>query len=293
MTAADIAVLREIAPGAQVAPDAAVGPFCVVGPHVRIGAGTRLESRVTVIGHTTIGRDNVVGAGTVLGAPPQDLKYHGRPTYLIVGDRNRFAANVTAHVGTEVGGYLTVIGHDNVLMPGAHVAHDCYVDDRVCLGPGVLLAGHIRVMTGAVIEEMVGVTHFTTIGRYSRVGARTPVTRDVPPFAFFTSMGYYACPPAVTGPNEPGIRAALPPDQVEPVARAVRRLFQDDQALSVKVDQMLAEPDLSAPLRELAEFCRRSLDGTYGRFREAYRGKLPPEAAAYLPPELRAELARK
>ena len=275
----DLTVIQEIADEAKIAPDVSIGPCCVIGPEVVIGSGTVLGCRVTVAGRTTIGADNVIQDGCVLGVAPQDLKSHGRPTHLLIGDRNRFGPNVTAHVGTEAGGDLTRIGSDNVLEAGAHVAHDCYVDDRTHIGPAVLLAGHIRVETGAVLEEMVGVHHFTTIGRFSRVGARTPVTHDVPPFVFFTSAGYYTTPPSVRGIHEQGLAAAgLSQPEAEALREAFRRLFEDKRGRIVKVRELLGQADQVEPVRILCESCLRSLTGRFGRHRERYRGRTPPEA---------------
>ena len=289
---ADLQVMREIADGACVDPSARIGAFCTIGPNVHIGAGTILRSHVTVLGHTTIGRDNVVEQGSVLGASPQDLKYAGRPTYLVVGDRNYFGPRVTAHVGTESGGYVTRIGHENVIEAGAHVAHDCFVDDRARLGPQVMLAGHIRVESGAVIDEMVGVHHFSTIGQYSRTGPRTPVRRDVPPFTRFTSHEYYTTAPAVEGVHAAGLAAAgLSTAEAAEVRDAIRRLFEEDQALAVKVAAMLGSAGLSPAVRLLCEFCRHSLSGRFGRYRELFRRKIPPEAVPHLPPALWAEVA--
>ncbi len=203
-----VEVIQEIAPSARVAAEAVIGPYCVVGPQVTIGPGTVLTQRVTVVGRTTLGSGNVVAEGCVLGEIPQDLKYGGAATLLIIAHRNRFGPRVTVHVGTELGGYLTRIGNDNLLQAGCHVAHDCYIDDRATLGRNVLLAGHVLVQTGAVIEDMVGAHHFTTIGRYARVGPRTPVRRDVPPFTDYFSPDHERIPPAVRGVHEAGIRAA-------------------------------------------------------------------------------------
>ena len=289
----DLTVLREIADSARVHPDARIGAFCTIGPEAVIGAGSVLGSRVTVVGRTTLGEGNHIGDGSVLGSVPQDLKYGGRPTYLIVGDRNRLGPKVTAHVGTESGGHLTRIGDDNLLEAGVHVAHDCYVDDRTHLGAGVLLAGHIRVEDGAVVEEKVGVHHFTTVGRFSRVKARTPIRRDVPPFTIFGSTGYYDTPAAVEGVHEHGLgEAGLSEPERAELRRAVAHLFEDEQALSVKVGAILARGDLVEAVRELCEFCQRSLEGHFGRFRERFRGQMPPEARRYLPPQVLAELGR-
>lgn len=286
-----VIVTREIADGARVSPEARLGAFCVIGPEVVIGAGTVLGRRVCVAGRTSIGSDNAIADGCVIGAAPQDLKYRGQPTYLIIGDRNRLGPDVTAHVGTEDGGFLTRIGNDNVLGVGVHVAHDCFVDDRARLGALVTLGGHIRVETGAVIEEMTGVAHFTTIGHFSRVASRTPVSRDVPPFTVFSSLGYYSAPPAVRGVHEEGLAAAaLSQADRAAVRQAVRHLFEDKLALAVKAENCLRQPALSPPVRALCEFCRRALTGRSGRHRETLRGQMPPEAQAHLPPAALAQI---
>jgi UDP-N-acetylglucosamine acyltransferase len=286
-----VIVTREIADGARVSPEARVGTFCVIGPAVVIGPGTLLGRRVSVAGRTTIGSDNAIADGCVIGAVPQDLKYRGEPTYLIIGDRNRLGPDVTAHVGTEDGGSLTRIGSDNVLAAGVHVAHDCFVDDRARLGALVTLGGHVRVETGAVIEDMTGVAHFTTIGQFSRVASRTPVSRDVPPFTVFSSLGYYTAPPAVRGVHEEGLAAAgLSQADRAAVRQAVRHLFEDKLALAVKADNCLRHPALSEPVRALCEFCRRALTGRSGRYRETFRGRMPPEAQAHLPAAARARI---
>jgi UDP-N-acetylglucosamine acyltransferase len=285
----DLGVLREVDPSARIAPTAKVGPFCVVGPDVTVGPGTVLVRRVSVAGHTTIGSDNVIDEGCVLGATPQDLKYQGGPTLLIVGHRNRFGRGVTGHIGTEVGGFVTRIGDDNVLMDGCHVAHDCYIDNRVRLGRSVLLAGHIRIETGAVIEDMAGVHHFATIGRYARVGPRTPVRRDVPPYTDFYSDAYDWSPPSVRGVHEAGVAAArLAPQEENDLRRALRELFEDESALQTKIEQ-LVNLGVEGEAAALCDFCQRSLQGVYGRFRELYRGKVPPEAHEFLPPERRGD----
>ncbi|MFP4105018.1 MAG: UDP-N-acetylglucosamine O-acyltransferase [Phycisphaerae bacterium] len=282
----EVEVLREIDPAARIAPDAKIGPFCVIGPHVTIGPRTILRRRVTVTGHTTIGTGNVFDEGCVIGLPPQDLKYRGEPTLLHIGHNNYFGRRVTAHVGTEVGGYLTRVGNGNKLMDSSHVAHDCFVDDNTRIGSQVLLAGHIRVQTGAVLETMAGCHHFTTIGRYARVGPRTPVRRDVPPFTDYYSPSYDWVPPAVRGIHEAGIEAAnLAPLARRELRRALHELFDDELALQTKIEQ-LVDMGVEGEVAALCEFCQRSLRGVYGRDRETYRGKYPPEAIKYLPPEL-------
>ncbi len=290
----DVRVRSEIAPGARIDPTAVIGQWCVIGPGVSIGAGTRLADRVTVVGRTTIGRDNSIGNASVLGGEPQDLKYAGGETYLLIGDRNRIGRKVTVNRGTEVGGWVTYIGSDNRLDDACHVAHDCFVYDHTHLGWQVLLAGHIVVQTGAVIKEMTGVHHFARIGRYARVGARTPVRRDVAPYVDYFGEDYYESAPRVRGLHEAGIAAAHLTEAAEAKLREVFRwLFEDESAMAVKLDQLDDRGTLVPEVACVGQFCRESLAGHYGRYREQFRGQIPPEADELLSPELRAEIEAK
>jgi UDP-N-acetylglucosamine acyltransferase len=287
-------VLREVAPTAQVDPTARIDRWCVIGPDVRIGPRTRLQRKVTVIGHAILGADNVVGEGSVLGADPQDLKYRGGRAWAIVGDRNRIGVNVTIHVGTEAGGRVTRVGNDSDLADGCHVAHDCFLADRVRLGRKVLLAGHVVLRTGAVIEDMTGVHHFTQVGQYARVGARTPVTRDVPPFVHYYSTDYYWDPPMVRGIHEEGIAAAALPHAEEVQLRwALAELFESEAALATMLDRVERLQPLHPATADLCRICRGSLAGLYGRYREQFRNQVPPEAREFLPDWLLAEVHKE
>lgn len=289
----DVKVVREIDPAARVSPEAEIGPYCVIGPHVTIGPGSVLIRRISVAGHTTIGSGNFFDEGCVIGARPQDLKYKGHPTLLLIGHRNRFGRSVTAHIGTEPGGFVTRVGDANVFGDGVHIAHDCYVDDNTRLGRDVLLAGHIRLEEGAIIEDLAGLHHFVTIGKHARVGPRTPVRRDVPPYTNFFSENYdWAGPPAVHGAHEEGIAAAgLGEDEEKELRQALQELFDDESALQTKIEQ-LVNMGVEGEVAELCRFIQRSLQGVYGRHRELYRGKVPPEAEAYLSPELKSAAER-
>jgi UDP-N-acetylglucosamine acyltransferase len=281
----DVQILREIHPSARIASDAQIGPYCVIGPDVTIGPGTRLVRRVSIQGMTSLGSNNVLCEGVILGALPQDLKYQGHETLLQIGHNNRFDRYSTAHIGTEMGGWLTRIGDGNHLREGSHIAHDCFVCDRTTIGRNVLLGGHIRVETGSVVGDLAGVHHFVTIGRYARVQSRTPVRRDVPPYTLFGTAGDSTAPPAVLGIHEEGIDAAdLPAAEARELRWALRELFAEESALQTKIEHLVnmgAEGEVAA----CCEFCQRSLQGQYGRHRAAYRGEIPPEARRYLPAE--------
>jgi len=288
----DLTVVREIAPSAKVAPDAEIGPYCVVGPYVTIGPATVLRRRVSVHGHTSIGSGNFFSEGCVIGHEPQDLKYAGGPTLLIIGHRNRFGRNVTIHVGTETGGYLTRIGDDNVFDDGCHIAHDCFVYDRAFFGKNVLVAGHICVETGAVIEHYAGIHQFSTIGRHCRIRACTPVRRDVPPYVDYYAVATDSAQPAVHGVHEAGIKAAhLKRDEEKELRNVLSELFDDETALETKIEQ-LEKLGVEGEAAAVCEFCRKSLRGVYGRYRELFRGEPPPEAELFLPAQLKATLRR-
>ena len=287
----EIRVVREVDPSAQVAPDAVLGDRCIIGPGVTIGPGTTLGQGVTVVGNTTVGSANTIGDGCVLGAVPQDFKYAGGDTLLVIGHRNRIGLRVTAHIGTEVGGYLTRIGDDNVLADDSHVAHDCYVDDQATLAERASLAGHVRLETGALIGADSGVHHFVTIGQYALVAPTTPVRRDVPPFAVFqTEPNRWT--PSVRGANEPGLLAAdITDNERTELRQALTELFEDEAALQTKLEQLISLGAETA-VKQLCEFCQRSLRGKYGRYREQFRGQLPPESERYLTPEQLVEARR-
>lgn len=287
----EVEVLREVDPSARVSSDAAIGSRCVIGPAVTIGPGTVLGDRVTVVGHTTIGSGNDIEDGCVLGVRPQDRKFAGSPTLLIIGHRNHFGRNVTAHIGTEVGGYLTRVGDDNDLQASSHIAHDCYIDDRTTLEPYVMLAGHIHVCTGAVLGEWSGAHHFVTVGRHARVGPYTPARRDVPPFTDFCGHKDDFTP-AVKGVHEAGIAAAdLSEEEEKDLRRALAELFDEETALQTKIEQLVTL-GVEGEVEHLCEFCQQSLQGVFGRYRERLRGQIPPEAEKYLTPEQMAEARR-
>lgn len=254
-------------PGAEIDEDVTVGPYCVVGPQVRIGGGTVLHNHVTVTGLTSIGFDNEIFPFAVIGVAPQDLKYDGEPTRVVIGDRNQIREHATIHRGTPLGGGVTRVGDDNLLMVGVHVAHDCIVHSHTVIANSVMLAGHVVVHSGAGIGGGAGVHHFTTIGRLSFTAGMARVCKDVPPF--MTVEGH---PATVRAVNTVGLmRRGFPERTVDALKVAHRILFRDGLAMN----EALAELESRYPhIPEVQELCgavRRAGEGTYGRFRETLR----------------------
>lgn len=171
-----------IEPGAQIGPGCRIGPFCVIGSEVVLGAGVEVKSHVVITGWTEIGDQTTIFPFAVLGEVPQDLKFKGEKTRLVIGARNRIREHVTMNPGTEGGGGVTCIGDDGLFMAGCHVAHDCQIGDRVILVNNVGLAGHCIIEEDVIVGGLCGVHQFVRIGRGAMIGALTMVTADVMPF---------------------------------------------------------------------------------------------------------------
>lgn len=265
----EISELAFVATGAKIGEHVSIGPFCCVGSDVVIGDGCELMNNVTIAGRTTIGKKNIFYPNSVIGAAPQDLKYRGGPTETVIGDRNVFRENVSVHRGTELGGGRTVIGSDNLLMVACHIAHDCFLADRIILGNESLLAGHVKIETGVVVEALVGVHQFTTLGKYSYIGARTPVGRDVPPFVKFSGD-----PSAVRGVNEEGLRRnGFSDEEVAVLKQAVRKLYRRKAAtcLTDNLEQLESEDGTGEHVRYFCSSVRASSEARFGRYLEDKR----------------------
>src|SRR6266545_2418682 len=162
-----------VEPGAQVDPTCEIGPYAVVGPHVKLGARTVVAAHAIVTGHTTLGEGNRVFPHAVIGEIPQDLKYRGEPTALVIGDKNTFRESVTINLGTVQGGGVTTIGNGCLFMAYSHVGHDCRIADGAIIANSVALAGlnPVRLQRAGMTEEQVGrVTQLYTIAFRTNLG---------------------------------------------------------------------------------------------------------------------------
>jgi UDP-N-acetylglucosamine acyltransferase len=179
---AEIHASSVIEAGATIGAGAKVGPFSIVGPDVVLAPRVELRSHVVVTGRTEIGEDTVIFPGAVIGEIPQDLKFKGEATRLVIGKRNRIREGVTMNTGTEGGGGLTSVGDDCLFMTGAHVAHDARVGDRVIVANQGAIAGHCVIEDDVIIGGLSGIHQWVRIGRGAIIGAVTMVTNDVIPY---------------------------------------------------------------------------------------------------------------
>ena len=245
---------------AEISPEAHIGPFCVVNGATKIGAGTKLVSHVSVgseCGIVEIGRDNWFGAGSAIGGPPQDLKYKGEPTKLIIGDRNVIRELATVNIGTPTGGGLTRIGDDCLIMSYAHVAHDCVVGNHVVIANSSQLAGHVVIEDHAKINGMCGFNQFVRIGRYAYIAGDSAVNKDVCPFTI--AQGKYA---VMRATNRVGLeRAGFSKDDVDSINRAVRILTKGGGTVDESVERIRAECGSSASVEAFLAFIKSSERG--------------------------------
>lgn len=169
-------------PSAQLDGSVSIGPYTVVGPHVKIGAGTTVGPHCVIQGHTTIGQGNRIFQFNSLGADPQDKKFAGEPTELVIGHRNTIREFCTFNLGTVQDAGVTRIGSDNWIMAYVHIAHDCLLGDQITMANSVTLAGHVQVGDWATVGGLTGVLQRMRIGAHSMVGFASHIGKDVPPF---------------------------------------------------------------------------------------------------------------
>jgi UDP-N-acetylglucosamine acyltransferase len=168
--------------GAELDSGVFVGPFCIVGSHVKLGKGTKLQSHCVVVGHTSLAENNEVFPFASVGNVPQDLKYKGEPTTLIIGSGNKIRESATLQPGTVQALGTTQIGDNNLFMAYSHIAHDCIVGNGNIFANSVALSGHVTVGNFATIGGIVGVHQFVKIGDYSMTAAGAVVVQDLPPY---------------------------------------------------------------------------------------------------------------
>lgn len=226
-----------VSDGARLDQGVEVGPFSVIGDGVRVGADTIIGPHVVLEGRTTIGKGNRIFQFASIGTIPQDLKYAGEDSELIIGDRNQIREYATIHRGTAGGGMVTRIGDDGLFMTYSHVAHDCQIGNGVILGCTAILAGHILIEDGAILSGHTGVHQFCRIGRFAYVGGASVVVKDVPPFT--TVQGDRA---KLIGLNLEGLkRKDFTSDQISNLKKAYRIVFRSGLVLEEAVARVKAE----------------------------------------------------
>jgi UDP-N-acetylglucosamine acyltransferase len=243
-----------IDPRARIADDVSVGAYSVIGAEVEIDAGSSVGSHTTVEGPTRVGRDNHIGSHAAIGGDPQDKKYHGERSELVIGDGNTIREFVTLNRGTEDGGGITRIGDDNWIMAYVHVAHDCIVGNHIVLANNATLAGHVEIGDHVVLGGFSGVHQFCKVGAHAFAAMYAAITRDVPPFVY--AAGQFAVP---RGVNAEGLkRRGFSAERITAIKRAYRTLYMSGKTLSEARVELQEQSRASEDVRAMLEFIERS-----------------------------------
>lgn len=224
-------------PAAVIGSDVAIGPYCVIGPNVRLGDRVCLVSHVAVDGRTTIGDGTTIYPFASIGHAPQDLKFKGEPSELVIGARNTIREHVTMNPGTEGGGMITRIGDGGLFMVGVHVGHDCIVGNNVILANNATLGGHVVLGDHVVLGGLSAVHQFVRIGAHAMIGGMTGVEADVIPFGLVKGeRGHLA------GLNLVGLeRRGFPKEQISALRAAFKQIFHGDRTMAERLQAAAAD----------------------------------------------------
>lgn len=249
----------QIDPSAKLAADVEVGAYSIIGADVEIGAGTTIGPHVVVQGPTRIGRDNRVWQFASLGADPQDKKFRGERTELVIGDGNLIREFVTINRGTGGGGGVTRIGNDNWLLAYVHIAHDCQVGNHTVFSNYSGLAGHVEIGDWVIVSGYAGVHQFCKVGAHAFIGMGCLVGADVPPFVMMAN-DQNGRP---RGINSEGLkRRGFEAPRISAIKRAYRTLYMAGLSQAEAREQLALQAQESEDVRAMLEFldhCQRGL----------------------------------
>jgi UDP-N-acetylglucosamine acyltransferase len=255
----DIHPTAIVHPHATVGDGTVIGPHATIGPNVVLGANCRIGASAVIDGWTEIGDGTEIYPFASIGLIPQDLKFKGEETRLVIGQRNIFREFVTINRGTRGGGGVTTIGDRNVFMAYVHVAHDCHIGDDTIFGPHATLGGHVAVEDYANISAGSAVHQFCRVGQHAFIGGYSVVTKDALPYA--RTVG--SRPARIFGTNTIGlVRRGFPPDVVEKLKRSFRYLLQSKLNATRALQHIQQDRTLAcAEVQYLIDFIRTSQRG--------------------------------
>ena len=248
-----------IDPGAKISPGVSVGPYSIIGKHVSIGLGTTIAGHVTIDGWTHIGQYNQIGIGSIIGGDPQDLKFDGEMSNVIIGDNNIIREYVTINRGTLGGGGKTSIGNNNMIMTSVHVAHDVSIGNDNIISNAVLVGGHVVIEDFVTVGAHCGLHQFIKIGRMSMLGALSLITKDVLPFALVSGN-----PAKRYGVNIERLRrngySALARSHIK---SACNIIYHNGLMVAEVIEQIIKEFHDNPDVMHIVRFLKHSTRGVY------------------------------
>lgn len=240
--------------GATIADSVLIGAYAYIGSKVTIGEGTKVGNGSQITGKTTIGKNNNIFSNVVLGSAPQDLKYKGEETQLVIGDNNTIREFCFFNTGTPGGGGLTSIGSNSLFMAYVHIAHDCKIGDNCILANNATLAGHVELGSFAVIGGMTPVHQFVKVGDFAMLGGASAISQDIPPYCL--AEGNRA---KLRGLNLVGLRRKLERSDVDELKRAYKELFLRGKPLKEIAAELSKSENVY--VANIAKFCLETKRG--------------------------------
>jgi len=246
-----------ISPDAELGEEVEIGPYTIIGPKVIIGRGTIIGPHVVIEGLTEIGENCRIMQFAAIGAPPQDLKFQGEETKVIIGNHNTIREFVTIHRSTRADIGVTIIGDHNLIMAYCHIAHNCKLGNNIIMSNAVNLAGHIEVEDYATIGGITGIHQFTRIGAYSMIGGCSAVAKDVPPYCL--ASGNHA---RLYGLNLVGLkRRNFTPEAIQALKQAYRIVFRSSLILEEAIARVRGEIPETPEVKNFLSFIEKSKRG--------------------------------
>ncbi len=259
MEAAAVHPLAAVDANAKLGAGVAIGPFAVIGPEVTLGQGVKVHSHAVITGKTEIGEACEIHPFAVIGGPPQDKKYSGEESRLIVGPHTTVREHVTMNGGTGGGGHVTRVGSHGLFLAGAHVAHDCQIGNHVILVNNATLAGHVTVEDHAILGGLSAVHQWVRVGAHAFVGGMSGVEHDVIPFGMV--LGNRA---ELAGLNIVGLkRHGFEREQIHALRQAYRLLFSQEGTLQERLDDVDRMFPAGGPVRQVVAFMRAKADRSF------------------------------
>jgi len=241
-----------VAPGAMLAQDVVIGPYCIVGENVTLDSGVMLRSHVVVEGRTAIGAGTRIFPFASIGLEPQDLKYNGEESALVIGRDNRIREHVTMNPGTAGGGMITRIGDNCLFMVGVHIAHDCRIADHVIMANNATLAGHVVIDDHAVLGGLCAIHQHVRIGRHAMIGGMSGGERDVIPYGQVMGDRARLCGLNIIGMQRRGFSR----EDIQGLRAAYQFLFSSDGTLSDRVSETADRFSGIPPVDDILQFIR-------------------------------------
>lgn len=241
---------------AEIADDVIVGPFSLIEPDVLIDEGTIIHNNVTISNGARIGKKNIIYQGAVISAVPQDLKYAGEKTEILIGDKNVIRECVTISRATDES-HKAIIGDNCLFMAYSHAGHDCLIGSNCIFANSVAIAGHVEIENNVILGGLVGVHQFVKIGAYTMVGAHSMVVKDVIPFGLFSGN-----PLEFEGLNIIGLRrSGFSDEKIEIIKKVYKLLYKSGLNVSQAVEKIKKDLEQTSDVKHILKFIERSTRG--------------------------------